>query len=408
MKKPPKPQTPLEERVFVSQGRRHYRRSYSATEMRIGFVILLGLALVLAWVVWKGAHPDPELFSTGAEQLTEAPRRTSEPVERPARGTPGVGTPGVGTTGVGGAVLPYAAQGYGNPEAAAPAPTTASAPPAAAGDRGALPAGLAAAGWAEGPITQFDATNLYVKIDGREGYYKGFGFQRLHCVTLTALDDDSRTVDIEMYDLGKAENALGAYAGERGDGIEPITRRGGVHHFDRNALFLARGPFYVRAVGSEESPSVRAELDQLLRVLEADLAGKSLTGPHGLFVDALGFDAGKVAYTPENAFSFEFADSVYSATLSDNETELFVVLTRSPAAARELSGRFNAGFLEYGSAAGDSAGVAWARDRYIGTVAGTDASGVWLIGVRGAPDVATAGREISRLRRAVQSVPAVP
>lgn len=387
-----KPQKPLEERVFVSQGRRHYRRSYNPTEMRIGLVVLVGLGLILAWVVWKGRHPDPELFSTGAEHLADAPQRSADPVERRAPGSAGASS------------VPYAAHGYGNPEsggggsAAPPTPAT----PAAA--RGALPAGLAAPGWAEGPITQFDETNLYVKIDGREGYYKGFGFQRLHCVTLTAQDDDTRTVDIEMYDLGEAKNALGAYSGELAEGVAPVVGTGGMHHFDRNALYLARGRFYIRAVGSEESGAVRAELEHLRRAFEAGLGGESLPGPHALFVGGLGLDPGQVSYTPDNAFSFEFADSVYSATLADNETELFVVQTATPAAARELAARFNAGFLEYGSAAGDSDGVPWAKDRYIGTVAGAAAADVWLMGVRGAPDVPTAARELARLRKAVHAL----
>lgn len=388
-----KPQKPLEERVFVSQGRRHYRRSYNPMEMRIGLVILASLGLILAWVVRKGAHPDPGLFSTGAEQLTDAPRRSADPVERPAPGSAGASASSV----------PYAAHGYGNPGPGGAGPGTEPAPAVPAAGRGAFPVGLAAPDWAEGPIAQFDETNLYVKIDGREGYYKGFGFRRLHCVTLTSLDG-TRTVDIEMYDLGQAKNALGAYAGERSEGITPVVGTGGMHHFDRNALYLARGRFYVRAVGSEESAAVRAELEHLRRAIEAGLAGESLPGPHALFVGGLGFDPGQVSYTPDNAFSFEFADSVYSATLADHETELFVVQTANPAAARALSAQFNAGFLQYGSAAGESGGVAWAKDRYVGTVAGTDAADVWLMGVRGAPDVASAARELARLRKAVQSL----
>lgn len=392
--KPLKPQKPAEERVFVSQGRRHYRRSYNPMETRLGLAVLVGLGLVLAWVVWKGAHPDPGLFSTGAEHLTEAPPRSSGPAAPVEAGGAGAGE----------SALPYTAHGDGNSR---PVETAAPAEPAAAGSagaRGVFPAGLAAPGWAEGPITRFDETNLYVKIDGREGYYKGFGFRLLHCVTLTALQDDTRTVDIELYDLGQAENAFGAYSGERSEGTAPVVDDGGMHHFDRNALFLTRGRYYLRAVGSEESPAVRAELEHLKRVIETGLAGHALPGPQALFVVGLGFDPGKISYMPENAYSFEFADSVYSATLADGETELFVVHTANPAAARELSARFNAGFLEYGSAAGESDGVAWAKDRYIGTVAGTADLGVWLIGVRGAPDVTTAGRELARLRKAVQSL----
>ena len=50
------------DRIFVRNGRRHYRRVFSVTENRIGIVILLVLASVVIWVAWKGAHTDPTLF----------------------------------------------------------------------------------------------------------------------------------------------------------------------------------------------------------------------------------------------------------------------------------------------------------------------------------------------------------
>ena len=58
-----------EDRLFVRGGRRHYRREYSLTEVRIGLVVLLLLALLITWIAWRGAHPDPELFRTDTELL---------------------------------------------------------------------------------------------------------------------------------------------------------------------------------------------------------------------------------------------------------------------------------------------------------------------------------------------------
>src|SRR5262245_42749192 len=54
-----------DDRLFVRDGRRSYRRRFSRTEARWGIVVLAGLGAVLAWVLWKGAHPDPALFSSG-------------------------------------------------------------------------------------------------------------------------------------------------------------------------------------------------------------------------------------------------------------------------------------------------------------------------------------------------------
>src|SRR5262249_35038055 len=114
-----------EGRVFV-RARKYYRPRYSRMEPKLGGAIVLGLAVIAGWVAVRGAHPDPDLMK-------------SVSLERRA------------------------------PEN---------------GDRGALPKGLAPAGWREASRSSFDPTNLYIKIDGREGYYKSFGFVRLDCATL--------------------------------------------------------------------------------------------------------------------------------------------------------------------------------------------------------------------------------
>ncbi len=392
--KPSRKKTPPEERIFVEHGRRHFRRSYSVTEVKIGAAVLLGLALILAWVIWMGRHPDPELFATGADQLADAPKRVPfEEVERRAPGGSGgpEGSGGEGNYGTGGAP----SSGYGGTDTAPPS-----------GERGALPKSLSAPGWTEGPVSRFDETNLYVKINGREDYYKSFGFRHLYFVSLVAADDDNRVVDIEMYDMGEAANALGAYSGERSADVTPVAAGGGMHHFDRNAFYLARGRFYVRCIGSEESPAVRVQLDHLKTVLERDLQGEALPWAYALFTGGLGVDPGQVSYTPENAFSFEFADSVYSALLKDQETELFVVRCGSSGAAQTLADAFNGGFLEYGSAVSGGTQAPWTKDRYLEAVAGATSSGVWLMGVRGAPDVPSAEKELARLKKAVATLSA--
>ena len=60
-----------------------------------------------------------------------------------------------------------------------------------------------------------------------------------------------------------------------------------MHHFDRNALFLTRVLYYLRAVGSEESPAVRAELEHLKRVIETGLTDQVLDDPQHPYTQLL-------------------------------------------------------------------------------------------------------------------------
>ncbi len=354
-----------DDRVFVKQGRRHYRRRYSYTELRIGLVVLVGLGLLVGWVAWRGAHPDPELFST-AESLLQTGDEIQVFESRP----PAASTP------------------------AAASPV----------DRSPLPAGLAPDGWTEGTVSRFGFDNLYVKINGREDYYKTLGFQELVFVTLTDPDNESRLIDIECFDQGTAENALGAYAGERSPGIVPDVADGGLVHRDRNALFMTRGRYYVRAIGSEDSAPMHTALDHIRTVLVGGIEGDELPWSYALFVGGLGLDPGRIFYLAENAFSFGFGNEVHTALL-DDESEIFVVRSGSVEEAEALQEQFTEGFRGYGSAVDSPDPVQWTEDRYIKTVSGVTRSGAWLLGVRGAPDLPSARSSLEQLRDAVSRMP---
>lgn len=335
-----------EDRLFNPTGRRAYRRSYSLAEVRIGAVIVLLLAAFSGWIVWRGRNPDPALFEIPLESLD-----------------------------AGEAIV----------------------------ERGPLPADLALPGWRESGIAHFDASNLYEKIDGREGYYKSFGFERLHFASIVNDADAAIAVDIELFDQGSVANALGAYAGELPP--DATSEDGGTSVIARNALFMARGKYYLRAIGSDETETVLAQLRHLKQRFESALAVEAMPWGYALFVTAMGFDPSRVSYMPEDAFSFGFARNVYAARLDDDATELFVTIAADAAAASALGDRFTQGFLSYGSAAGESGGVAWVKDRYLGGFSGTRVEGTWVLGVRAAPAQATAEDGMQRLAAAVRDLP---
>lgn len=329
-----------DDRVFVKNPFRHYRKTYNLNEAYAGIPILVGLALIAGWVGYKGQHPDPGLTALD-----------------------------VMITGT----------------------------PALVVDRGPLPGDLTLQGWSAGDVRIFDPSDVYKKINGRAGFYKSFGFERLIFVSLQTKTGERRFVDIELFDLGKSVNALGAYNGERDKDATPTVGAQGLSHISRNALYLTRGQYYLRAVGSDESAPVLAQLDHLRSRFEADLEGEALPWAYSLFLGRLKLNPDKIAYFAENAFGFsEFASDVNVGRI-DEETELFVKFTASDAEAQAIAEQFNSGFASYGAVVAEG----FVEDQYIQTLSKATQLERWVYGVRAARDVATAKAGLERMRAAL-------
>lgn len=333
--------------IFNRHGRRHYRRTYSVTEVRLGAAILASLAAIAAWVVVRGQHPDPGLF--GDESLFK------RDVEKPA-------------------------------------------------DRGPLPARLTLDDYREGPITHFGPDNLFEKIDGRADFFKSRGFERLTFVSLQHADAN-RSVDLEVYDMGSDQNALGTYASERAPEAQPQRVPGAQFHVEPSAMFLARGRYYVRALSGSAAAPVPDLLAHLVTRLNATLPGSEAPWSEALFVGGLGLSADDIGFVTENAFSFGFARRVHTAALKDGETELFVVAGPDPQAAAALSARFIEGFSSYGEVQ-TVKGQAFVADRYLKRVSTAASAGALTFGVVAAADRATAARWLEQLRAGIGQMPA--
>jgi hypothetical protein len=276
-----------------------------------------------------------------------------------------------------------------------------------------LPPDLGQGGYREGKVGAYSADTMYVKINGRAGYFQSFGVKTLHTVTLEGPAETTPTsVDIEVYDLGESRNAIGAYNGERSSSVTSTAADGSTFHIDRNAAFLTRGRYYVRFIGSDESPPVVAEVRRLLDVFRRALPGEALPWGFALFVDQLKLSPSAVTYIKANAFSFGFARDVFKASLSPadsrDDMEAFVVALADDAAAQAMAKQYLEGFASLGKPAEKaSKGFELVEDEFLGTFSGATAVERWTLGVRGAPSRARAVEELERLSQALRALPAV-
>lgn len=399
-----------DDRLFVRDGWRHYRRTYSVTEARWGLVTFGVMVLLVGWVVWKGRHPDPALFSDGTALLVNPAGKAAPAGYAPTSGAPAPSQAASGekiTVGPGSASTSAAAEGTASP-------ASAEVTGQVGAGRGPLPRGLAGTDWNEDKVVQFDEENLYVKIDGRADYFRAFHFKRLYSVLLTNVADSAVTVDVEMYDVSTNANALGAYSGERPPNAKVEVTEAGLHHFDRNALYLARGPYYIRVIGSDETPVVTKKLQQVAEKMISDVGGEPLPWAYGLYIGQMNLGADKITYSAKNAFSLGFANDVWAVRPEGKETdlELFVSARADGPAAKKLVGQLTGAFLELGKAEGKAAGKGGAtlvKDQFLGlysAATNAGAGGRFVIGVRGAASKDRASAELEKLRAALDAAPA--
>ena len=92
-------------------------------------------------------------------------------------------------------------------------------------DLGIFPAETIANGWdPTSRVEVFDGTDVYKKINGQETQYKAYGFQFLHFFAIENAEAGLE-VNIELYDMGSFQNALGIFAAQRSSGSE-VQRKG--------------------------------------------------------------------------------------------------------------------------------------------------------------------------------------
>ncbi|MEO1171410.1 MAG: DUF6599 family protein [Myxococcota bacterium] len=331
--------TKREDRFINPDLRRSFRKTYNVQEVKWGAVVVTGLLVLLAWIIWMGAHPDPELFSQGPDLLVSS----------------------------------------GSPA-----------------ERGVLPKPLAPAGFKEASVSRFGPENLYEKINGREGFYKGFGFQSLTFASLVAAENPGMAIDIELYDLGEPLNAVGCYAAERQPDAKTTVEENGLYHLARNGLFITRGRYYARAIAPDET---RASLDALaaLQTTLSTLPGEPLPWGYSVLSRDPKVDLGTVEAFQADAFSFAFARNVFTAQIGAGETRIFI----SPVGSAD---EYQAAFAELGEVVqGD---IPWSEDPYLKELSGARDVDSWVVGVRSAPDVATANAALSQVTALVQGLPA--
>jgi len=332
------------DRVFNDHIGRHYRRRYSRREVWAGAVIAVGMAGVGGWVAWRGANPDPALFEAAPGMTRRGPADVA---------------------------------------------------------RGVLPEGVAPSGWTEGGVATFGPDNVYEKINGREGFYKSFGFVSLAFASYFDPEDETRAVDVEIYDLGAPANALGCLSAESGPDRPPEVMDGGLVRVESNARFLTRGRHYLRLVASDASPRSTAALEHLQGRLVASLAGDALPWSFALLVGQLGLPTSGVSYYAEDAFSLAAGQRVHAGAIDGEGAVVFVSVDGDPEAR---AAALMSGFSLLGEPE-EAGGRVWVRDQFQSRLSTAVVAPPFVAGVYSAAELEGGEEALEALLSALEAMP---
>ena len=353
---------PTDEPVFNTFRRKPLRPFYSLREIQIGFFIIMLLAAVTVWIMWRGARADPTLFTVGEKLLTDRGKnivvykRPLEPWHEPGSGSASANI----------RLEPF-------------------------------PDSVISPGWRVTAAPQmFDESNVYEKIDGREEFYKTRGFKKLYFLSLASDQQPNVNVDIELFDLGNIENALGALSAEISNPqVEAQATPAGLWYVTRNGGFLSQGRYYARIIGSDDNDAVRQKIAGLRDGLIAGLPAEPMPWVYGLFVGKLHLNPGKIQFQKENAFSFDFATDFYSAGVPGSDAEIFISKCASADEATAFANKLADGFAGFGK----RTETGLIHNEYVNAYDGVRTQGSYVIGVRLAPTAADATQWLEKLSK---------
>jgi len=192
-------------------------------------------------------------------------------------------------------------------------------------DTGAFPSAILEGGWSVGSRAQaFTPDNVYEKINGAADQYIQFGLKNAYFV---GLEEPSAglSLNIELYDQGAFENALGIFAAQR-DPSQEVVADGGAYYYPTSigAVGIA-GPYYFKVAGAQEGEPTIAKARQLASVF-AKMGSERGAAPKALnvFVDMLSVPFSKISFEKSDVFQFSFAKDFWFAQPEDGGPRYFV------------------------------------------------------------------------------------
>ena len=194
-----------------------------------------------------------------------------------------------------------------------------------------LPADGEMPGWSQ--VTEpenYDAENLWDYINGQAPFFIDYGFVSVDAAEYRH-DEEAISVVLEVYLMGRPQEAFGIFAAERTSSDRPFDVGSG-GYLGANVLGFWQGERYVKLTSFDEGPVI----EQLLVGMAEEISSRLPS--HGGELEALGlFPAdGRVEsserFMPKSFLGQPYLTDAYRVdyTVDDQDVQLFIVDSGSP------------------------------------------------------------------------------
>ncbi len=222
----------------------------------------------------------------------------------------------------------------------------------AAPDTATLIPAIANTEWERKAEQRFNSDNLSDKVDGREDVYKSFEFHELIAADFVAKGNDSRFVQVELFDMTTAKSALGVFAKERP--AHPNSAKIGRDGYtDTNGVFFWKGKYYVRIIGSDEETSTQKTALEIAQAIADKLPDSKDTDVPTDLLPTAGRVPNSFTIISQSAFGQSFFKDVSSARYKFGKLELtgFMMTTESPEKANSIIEEYKKAMSSFGNLA---------------------------------------------------------
>lgn len=270
-------------------------------------------------------------------------------------------------------------------------------------DLGVFPSRVLDGGWsASSPVETYNTENVFDKIDGAADQLLQYGLKQLDWLAIVQKDTNS-SLDIELYDMGAAENALGIFAAQRGKEKLVLRESAAYYYTTQPGAIGFIGKIYFKISGREPLPAIEEKTKQLVKVLSGlKVEHEKASRPYRVLAEYLNIPFEGISFEKADVFQYDFAKAFWFGKPDKEKPFRYYLHEEAPEeAATALYKKLLENNLYDFDSVQQTDTSAVLKHKYLKTLTSLHHQGTLVFGVEGAPDQAALDLHEKKLQEAL-------